>query len=75
MLVERAKDDRYGQRLGIRKVTAKVPRSSRGELNVDHELKTSRHTEYGTTCLSRMEQNISRSSTSLPLDIRYSGTV
>jgi len=42
--------------LGTRKLTAKVPRSSRAELKVDRELRTSGHTEYGTTCLGRMER-------------------
>src|SRR5271170_3036987 len=45
----------FTERLGTRKVTAKVPRSSRAELKVDCELRTSGHTEYGTTCLSRMD--------------------
>jgi hypothetical protein len=33
----------------------KVPRSSRAELKVDRELRTSGQTEYGTTCLGRMD--------------------
>ena len=45
-------------RLGIRKVTTKVPRSSQAKLNVDRELRTSGHTEYGTPCLGRMERNV-----------------
>ena len=47
----------FTERLGtIRKVTTKVPRSSRAELKVDRELRTSGQTEYGTTCLGRMER-------------------
>ena len=37
---------------------SKVPRSSRAKLNVDRELRTSGHTEYGTPCLGRMERNV-----------------
>src|SRR5271154_3242274 len=44
------------ERLGTRKVTAKVTRSSRAELKVDHELRTSGRTESETTCFSRMER-------------------
>ena len=33
----------------------KVPRSSRAELKVDRELRTSGQTEYGTTCLGQMD--------------------
>jgi hypothetical protein len=45
----------FTEHLGTRKVTAKVPRSSRAELKVDRELRTSGQTEYGTTCLGRMD--------------------
>jgi hypothetical protein len=40
--------------------SAKVPRSSRAELNVDRELRTSGHTEYGTTWLVRLKRYITR---------------
>src|SRR5271170_2905177 len=47
----------FTEHLGIRRVSAKIPQSSRAR-KVDRELRsTSRHTECAT-CLGRMERNV-----------------